>query len=504
MSISRSIKVLATAGFIALPFWSNVVAGELPVEHAFSSLTDSSSYNSASFAGSPLGWLETEKNNLTADLGMEVSKLKSNDIVDQNLAIRRFNTPHIRAGVPGTIFFDLFYGPEKINYDNISVPTYGVPIQRFGFNLAGGALSQKIMAGFSGNGFIGKQTQDGSSDKRVKMGFSNVKVHLGSQISEIIRIGAFYGLDGYLDTLQNSSGFYQERFFDGTFPSWGGFIDLSKEGFPVRSDLLFSMATPRFVYVLKGIPNQKLDGNEDAIEGDSLIWAWKTMCDIKLPFGSINPAVKLGYKRNKEQVCAPTEKNNPWSFGPDESDSNWTVSSFEFGIGSAFNCLNILQFEVDYAIRNLKIKSGPAYENYSVDKPYHSTVVKLTGNINNIEALNFPKSIGLSLKAGFVNFYYNRFIDPWFYGDQYYLSESIFANRQYSQTYRYDPHYLTAQDRRVTGFLTGFESSFFNKALNLDFDLLIDGQKGFWKMKGTELGLTLSYMIKSKGTPNKD
>jgi hypothetical protein len=472
----------------------------LPSEKAFLSLTDSTTYNSYDFAGSPLGLLETEKRNLAADLRYRVNKWESGvPIGDNSTKSGMFSAPHFRAGAPGTLMFDLFYCPEVVSnsYNPFKEATSGemksvkIPLQRFGLSLAGGAMSGVIQAGLTGEGFIGNQTSDASMNNRVILGFQNVRLHIGSQIQELVRLGIFGGVDGYVDTLCSTNSLDQDRMFSGTLPVWGGYLDLSGKEFPVKSDMLFSKATPVFVYVVK--PSDKPKGNQAAIKGDSLIWDWKTMVDIPIPDGIISPAFSLCYKKNKSQVSVPSDNNDPWAIGKAIGDSNWTASSFSFGFGTSYSFMNILKFDIDYSFRNLNLKTGMSYGNTSRKNGYHATAVKLKGNLENIKGLKIPESMELGIKAGYLNYYYNSFIDSWAENGTG-LLYSISTGSQYD---RYDPKNILAGDKRIAGFLTGIETSFFNKAVDVNFDILIKNVPGS-KEKGTELGLNISYLLQSK------
>ena len=462
----------------------------LPSEKAFLSLTDSTTYNNYDFAGSPLGLLETEKRNLAADLRYRVNKWeKVSPTGDRASKSGLFSAPHIRAGAPGTIMFDLFYCPEvaQSSYRSPNIDQK-IPLKRFGFSLAGGAMSGVIQAGLTGEGLLGSQTNEISSDKRVILGFQNVRLHIGSQIQDMVRLGIFGGADGYVDTLNSSNPLDQDRFFSGTLPVWGGYFDLSGKEFPVKSNMLFSKATPVFVYVVK--PSDKPKGNMDAIKGDSLIWDWKSMVEITVPNGMISPAFSLCYKKNKSQISIPSDNNDPWAIGKAIGDSNWTASSFSFGLGTSYSFMKILKFDIDYSFRNLNLKTGLSYENISRKNGYHATAVKLKGNLENIKGLRIPESMELAIKAGYLNYYYNSFIDSWAGNGTGLLYEILTG----SQIDRYNPEGIFAGDKRIAGILTGIETSFFNKAIDVNFDIFIKNVPGS-KEKGTELGLKISYLL---------
>lgn len=68
-----------------------------------------------------------------------------------------------------------------------------------------------------------------------------------------------------------------------------------------------------------------------------------------------------------------------------------------------------------------------------------------------------------------------------------------------SQSDRYNPESILNGDKRVAGFLTGIETSFFNKMVDVDFDIFIKSVPGSnSKEKGNELGLNISYFLQGK------
>ncbi len=435
----------------------------------FSGLTDKSQYNAADHAGSPLGWLEKENSVLKTDLFFRYFRFsdeKGDPISSRNLII-----PHVRVGKPGIILLDLFYSPDilksKREFQNLKLP-----LHRFGFGLAAGTKSGLFQFALYGDLFTGEESQENNGDKRFIIGSNEVSVHLGSKVHELVRIGLYGAMNGYLDSLIcEYPEIQEERYFSGSFPIFGGFVDFGKDQFPIHSNFSLGIGFPKFVYVAK--PSSKPLGNQDVIRSDSVGWDWKFLADIPARNFTINPAFKVGYHRMTSQLYLPTEDNNPWEHDSKLSDSNWTVTSFGMGFAVASDFLKYANMNLEYSFKNLSLEYGPAYSSYSDQKHwYHSIVWGIQSNLKDLPFLRMPESMNLILRTQYFNFRQSGFFNPW-RTDQFKHVNSIVG---FSQLYRYNPETLI-NAYRFAGFNLGTEAEFANGlfGINADFLFLRDG-----------------------------
>ena len=323
------------------------------------------------------------------------------------------------------------------------------------------------------------------------MGSDEVSFHLGSQIHELIRLGLFTSAKGYLDSMVNDDVIFQDRYFSGTFPVIGGFIDVSKNDFPVKSNFSLGWGFNRFVYVSKPYPHNS--PHENTIQGDSIGWDWRTIGDIPAGDVVISPAFQMGYWRSTSQVYLPEGDNYPWERGEMLSDSNWTVSSFGLGFGVAGKILEYVNGNLEYSFKKLSLECGPAYSALDSKELYHRVLLSFQGNLHKIEAFRIPESMELMIRAGYFNFRQNLNFDTWRQEEFSFLG-SIAPT---SQMYRYDPA-RTFRDSRVIGFSTGLGSSFLDHMFSIDAEMTFLSNDIGFKTKGLEFGIDLTYNLKKK------
>lgn len=433
----------------------------------FSSLTDKSQYNAADHAGSPLGWLEKDSSVLKTDLFFRYFRFS--DEAGNRSSSRNLVIPHVRAGKPGIILFDLFYSPDILEIK--SYQTQKLPLHRFGFGLAAGLESGLFQFALNGDFFTGEESHDLDGDRRFMIGSNEISVHLGSKVHELVKLGLYGGINGYLDSLVCEDPEIQDRYFSGAFPLFGGFIDFGKDQFPIQSNFSLGIGFPKFVYVIK--PDSKPFGNQEVIRADSVGWDWKFLAEIPSANFTINPAFKVGYRRMTSQLYIPTEDNNPWEYDSKLSESNWTVSSFGMGFAIASDFLKYVNMNLEYSFKTLSFEYGPAYFFYSNQKHwYHNIVWGIQSNLKNLPFLRMPESMNLILRAQYFNFRQSGFFNPW-RTDQF-KHVNLISN--HSQLYRYSPDALV-EAYRFAGFNLGTGAEFANGlfGVNADFLFLRDG-----------------------------
>ena len=446
-------------------------------------------YNAAAHAGSPLGWLEDDSSTVKVDLSFRYYKLKfgSDDLFQK---LRSFAAPHIRLANPGTIVLDLKYDPDIAELAQSSFDQK-IPLNRYSLSLAGGIPSGIIQAGIHVNFLAGRETQSDLSQQRLILGSDEVSFHLGSQVHELVRLGFFTSAKGYLDSMVNDDAVFQDRYFSGTFPVIGGFIDVSKKDFPVKSNFSLGWGFNRFVYVSKS--NLYSSPHENTIQGDSIGWDWRTIGDIPAGGALISPAFQMGYWRSTSKVYLPEGHNYPWERGEMLSDSNWTVSSFGLGFGVAGKILEYVNGNLEYSFKNLSLEGGPAYSALDSKELYHRVLLSIQGNLHKIEVFRIPESMELMLRVGYFNFRQNLNYDTWRQEEFSFLG-SIAPT---SQTYRYNPA-GTFRDSRVIGFSTGLGSTFLDRMFSIDAEMTFLSNDIVFKAKGFEFGIDLTCNLRKK------
>lgn len=256
--------------------------------------------------------------------------------------------------------------------------------------------------------FIGKESHDLDENQRFIMGSDEISLHLGSTIQKLVRVGLFGGIKGYFDSLTCDAPEIQERFFSGTFPLFGGFIDLEKDQFPLRSNFSLGIGFPKFVCVSK--PSEKPLGNQNVIRADSIGWDWKSMIEFSAGNFIVNPAFKIGYRRMTSRLYLPTEDNNPWEHDAELSDSNWTMSSFGMGFGIAGDFLKYVDMNLEYSFKNLSFENGPAFSDIPDLKYwFHYIAFGVQSNLQKISFFSIPESMEIVVKADYFNFRQSRF-----------------------------------------------------------------------------------------------
>ena len=452
-----------------------------------------SKYNAAEHAGSPLGWLESESTMVNADLSMYFYRV-SNKVFDINNIARNFVAPHIRLSNPGTIVFDFFYRPEIAIKD--SVIDTRIPLARFGLGLAGGTSNGIFQAGIKADMFVGKQAPSVTLDKRFVLGSDEVSIHLGSRFHEFVMLGVFAGAKGYIDSLQSQNPEnYQDRFFSGTFPFFGGYIDAGKDNFPFRSNFSLGWGINRFVYTHKNSSNS-LD--LPTIQGDSIRLNWITMYDIQTGGLKISPALKMEFWKSNPKFYEPGSDNYPWQKGNNMSGSGLELSSFGLGMGFSFDILKYVIFNLEYGFKNVSSKCDIVFPLIEDKKEwYHRTVADLKINVHKIPPFRIPESMELIINAGFFNSLYNKAFDSWQTEFVHLVPPTVS-----SQSWRYDDPYPVFLNSRIIGFNAGIRTSFLDRMFGVgaEFIYFTENDK---EEKGPGFSIDLSYNLQKPQDQSK-
>ena len=451
-----------------------------------SGFMDEANYTTAHHGGSPLGWLEHDSSSARVDLLFSYLNLEDNS--GNGNVSRTYAVPHIRLGNPGVAVVDFVYYPTSLEKSSPQ-GNIKLPLHRFSLGVAGGTESGLFQIGLRAGLFTGRISQEEFPDERFILGSDQISVHLGTQLHELVRVGVFGGVSGYFDSLVIENPEVQDRYFSGTFPILGGFIDLSKEGFPVFSNFSLGMGFPRFVYVYK--PSTFPAGNNPALFSDSIGWDWKTLVKVGAGDFTIRPAFAMGYQRTTSQLYHPTEDNYPWEHGDEITGYHWTISSFGMGMGVATDFLKIAELSVQYGFKNLSLEKGLAIvSSYDEKEWFHDIKVGIQGNVHKIEKLRFPQSLGLTVRAEYFNMRQSQYLDPWYHGE----FSRITLPGIGSQAGRYTPESSLLQTRLI-GINAGIGATFLEEMFGVDADLVLFDDASGVEKKGVQFGIGLWYNL---------
>jgi len=455
--------------------------------------TDVQTYNAASHAGSPLGWLESESTDVELNIGY--SYLSAPSVLDHAPSTKRFYLPRLRVGKPGIAFFGLQYTPQIISSGaSDELPDFSIhlPLQRFGFDIAAGTGSGIFQIGIRTNAFFGKESMDIGSDTRTILGLDDFSLFLGSRVHPLVGIGFRTGARGLLDTLRTETPSVADRFFYGYIPRIGGYIDVSGENIPVKSNFSLLSSTSRFIYVTKGVPNQQPKGNENVIKGDSLGWDWQSLVSIPYNSFQFEPAIRIGYWHHKKQHFEPSSDNHPLNYGAVIEGTERTYRSIGLGIGSTVRAFEIIDGSMEYEYNHFSLDVDESYGSAVSDsRHYHTFRLNVGTQLHRIPQLQFPSSIETLFRTGFINQIRNSVYNPYFSSSQAYLS-SITPG---SQRARYTPD--LPEDERVIGVTFDTIGSFFDSILTGAINVAFLWSTTDQKKPGLEFGSTISYYLRS-------
>lgn len=462
-------------------------------------LSDNTAYNEYDFCGSPLGLFEKESTDVK--LSLDFRSLSESNTASPDSGSRysnSFTLPCLMLGKKNAMYVILDYAPAWLSRTDTSIARRISPLHRFGLVFAAQIPSKFIRFGVAARGYAGSETTDqpGRADyNRTLMGVTALSAYLGSQVHPLVRIGLHGGATGNLDTLEGPTTIQQDRYFYGAIPVLGGSISFGKEGFPVWSNFNIDFATKSFVYVTKGIIGQKPDGNEDALQGDSLAWQWETMGRIPANGIVYQPSISFEYLNCKVRDFFPSEKNYPMTYGEEKPGANWTVGSFTLGFGGSALVYDWGRAWLEWQHEYFSLSYGSALASPDKSRGYDRIGVGLEGNIHAIPALKMPSSIELFIRFGYCNMRTNARFGP-YAADEFRLFNPLQPGSQLSGPN--SPYHVGLDgDERVNRFTAGFGSTFFRRMLEVDLELgLLSVQDpGPQNNSGLEFGLNLAYNV---------
>ncbi|MCL2182821.1 MAG: hypothetical protein FWB85_05055 [Chitinispirillia bacterium] len=346
-------------------------------------LTDAARYNSYDLAGSPLGLfdLSRPKERMSIDLGYRYYGFGGE-------TGHYLRGQKIRMGQPGRSFFELFYGPDIMSYDN-GPNDISLPLHRFGLALASQAAEGTFRTSIMFDGYIGTQEWENGDSVRFIGGFEKLRLDVGGQVHPFLRIGFFINFTGHADTLHVPNNNIGRRDFSAqtNLPEIGGNIDFGDDEMPVRSNLSVSYAFSRFVYSsqwLSGVPQVDARGNASAIRNDSLRVALVTHGEI--PVSEEYAAalgLLLGISNNSGKMRNPHEDNWPWLMYDAVPNTGYSLFGFHFGVGAGGRLHKYADVHVEYSLAAMSLDCGSAYPQPAVEsRTLHSISIGASTQLN--------------------------------------------------------------------------------------------------------------------------
>jgi hypothetical protein len=457
--------------------------------------TDTTLYNEWNLCGSPLGMLDAENADMRFSLGFKsYNESGSGDSMSRNAQVA--SLPDILVGKREVMYLRLFYEPSWLSEKSDAAGTALSPLHRFGLMSAAQTPGKYFRFGVLAQGFVGtQQGTTGQSATRTHLGLTALSAYLGSQVHPLVRIGIRGGVTAALDSLRDTVGLTEDRFFYGTIPTYGGDISVGGGSLPVRSILSLDVAQNHFVYVAK--PSAAPDGNEDAVVADSLYASWNTVGSIPAFAGIVcQPALSLAFMRSAVNRRVPGDKNYPLDYGPVRSDSGWTISCFTLGAGSAVTMWNYGRAFLEYGhdFFGLSYEKGVGYPNSQ--RGFDRIALGLEANIHAIPALRIPQSIEIFGRLGYVNIRTDSRFGA-YYGDEFrdFTALSSGALRSGSES-PYRP--TLGGDVRISRFTIGTGATFFNRTAGVDLLLGFCSLMQSRPEGAMEFGVNAFYAIGAK------
>jgi len=461
-------------------------------------LSDNTAYNEYDFCGSPLGLFEKESTDVRLSLDFRTFSETNSTAADSGSRYSNsFTLPGLTLGKRNVMYVMLDYAPAWLSSGDALETRQISPLHRFGLVFAAQIPSKIIRFGVSAQGYVGSETTDlpaRSADSRTLMGVTTLSAFLGSQVHPLVRIGITGGATGNLDSLETVVQGAEDRYFYGTIPVIGGSINFGKKDFPVQSNFAIDFATNNFVYVTKGILGEKPEGNEDALQGDSLSWHWETMG--RIPAGGVvyQPSFSLEYVTCKVREFWPSEKNYPLTYGAEKPDMNWTIGSFTLGFGASALVYDWGRAWLEWQHEYFSLSYGAALDSTDKTRGYDRIGVGMEGNIHAIPAFKMPSSMELFIRAGYCNMRTNGRFGS-YAGDEFRLFNAMQPGSQRSGP---NSPYTVAMtgDERVSRFSFGFGATFLHRTIGADLDLGFLSLERDTKNRGVEFGFGIDYNLR--------
>jgi hypothetical protein len=513
----QHLSVICAAVFAACAFGQADLMVETSASRlstASSSFSDKSTYNSYSQAQSPLGLLDIQDNAVQLDLGyrfLGLSDVSAPDSASEKLW--GYCVPSLTIAKPHSVVLNLNYRPDIVETRTAGV-TLSMPLQRFGFSLAGQTSPAIFRIGIGGQGFYGQQKTSTNADiGRAAMGVDNLGLFIGSQIHKLLRLGFSGTTEGLYDSLKpavSSPTGPADRFAFLRLPLLGFDADFGAEDFPVLSNFVLKYSPAHFIYVVKQPSdfsyggNGYNSGNKNVIGSDSLAWQWKTMVELTASAVTYRPSFCLGYWHLNSGQFVPTDNNDvPFNHKDAVDGYDWQFSSFMFGIGGSCTISKYGDAWLEYGHSTLNFAPGvnihPALAT-SADQSrgYNRFGVGLESNVGKLPKVQLPSWAEIFFRAGFLIMRENATLNA-YHGDEF---EYLYPVTPNSQKPRYQPWLIMAQDERITNMSFGLGAAFLERLLSLNFHLGIVGRQleggpDSRHDRGIELDCDLTYGLRS-------
>jgi hypothetical protein len=456
--------------------------------------TDPTIYNEYDFCGSPLGLFEKESAAVHIDLAYRSFSLTNAKSADSGSSASVPVLPNLIVGKRDILYIGLNYEPAWLERKTTDTTLSLSPLHRFGLTVAAETPSKYLRFGIEGRGYTGTLHTSVDQNVRTVMGLTKLRAVLGSQVHPLVRLGIYGGATGNFDSLQdNKNQIDEDRFFYGSIPYYGGNINVGMDGIPVQSNFSLDFASNHFVYVTK--PSDLLDGNEDALVGDSLAWQWQTLGKFGYAGFTYMPALSLEYWRNKIQKYAPGTDNYPLQYKAARSGMNWTFSSFTLGAGASSLLQAYGKCWLEYSHQFFNASYGAGVTRPGADRGYDRIGLGLEGNVHAIPGLRMPSSMEMFLRLGYCNMRQNSRFGA-FHGDEFRQFSQIGPGSQFvNDNGAYGLG--TGGDERITDFSMGAGTTFFNRTLTADVLVSFLSREASIKENGVGFGIGVEYFLKA-------
>jgi len=352
-------------------------------------------YDSYDLFNSPLGVFEIDSSSLSIEVGYNLLSLGKEKG-------HFFTLPLLRMGEPGRAYFQVFYGPDFLSYDE----SITLPLHRFGLTLAAQSESGLFQASISSSGYIGTQSWKEGNDTRAILGLDNLRFDFGSRVHPMARVGVFIGAALYVDTLKSPERYgstYEQLRIDRSaqvvLPAFGGFVDFGGGHFPVYNHLSLQYASSRFVYVAKNETNRGgVDGlgNEYSVINDSLQLFWLAAGRIPLGEHFIKPGLLVGFSATSGQLHWPDEDSDPFKMKDAIDGGFFDLTEVYFGIGTGFEVFNYADLFIEYVYNSASLDYGDYAgfnnsSNFPTSRGFHNFALGASTPLH--EYLSLPLSL---------------------------------------------------------------------------------------------------------------
>ena len=407
-------------------------------------------------AASPLGLFQKELPKLSVLASYNRLGWRDHSVID--IDENRFVAPIIRAGEPDVAFFELFYDPSIFRFYDPNGFENSVPLHRFGLTVAAKTRTDVIQMAISANGFYGKQSTLENTNQRVIMGLDQLRLDLATRFHDLVALGFYVGGDAHIDTLHDHNEIMEDRWFEGSLPVLGGYVDFGNDESVVKSIASLQYSSSRFLYVSRsGTGPHSEGGNENALREDSLTFSLQTAADIPVDNVSFEPALLFSISNSRSEILEPKGNNdNPLDLGELRDGKYWNELKTSIGFGSKVKMMDVVTASGEYAFTGRKADFGEFYNSTSQNRSSHllNFVVK-TDMHSYIDWLGENR---LSPRVGyFFTDGYEHSADVSSYPPFYPQPFSFIGYR--SQAWRYDPENRYDSHYKTRGFIIGVDGS---------------------------------------------